>query len=95
MTGGSLRRLQERAVPQARTAITDPPHRTRRRSRNPRTACQSASPTQRRMTGVAHDCRSARCRSTHSLTGPAAPHATKESEPANSLSKRQSNTAAL
>ena len=49
MTGCSLRRLQERAVPAG----------------------------------------------THSHYGPAAPYATKESEPANSLSERQSNTAAL
>ena len=32
--------------------LRDPPHRTRRRSRNPRTACQSASPTQRRYDGL-------------------------------------------
>ena len=49
MTGGLLRRLQERAVPSG----------------------------------------------THSHCGVRAPYATKESEPANRLSERQSNTAAL
>ena len=53
MTSCSLRRLQERAVPAVHAQpVRDPPHRTRRRSRNPRTACQSANPTQRRYDGL-------------------------------------------